>query len=447
MRKERYLLVRAPYDKRVASLEPLGLEYIMAAIKAEDAFCMIHDESISSPCFRFKRLLKVIDENKITIVGFSIISNIAHYVLKELHKLKKARPELKIMVGGAEVFINPDDFMLEDVDFVLYDHGLDSIRLAVRNEFTGEALKDCTGMAYREGDTWVKNEKGEPISDYGILPDRSHFYDNIKKYRVLAKGTFSVMKTAFSCPQKCNFCISRQFNACHYAERKVDDVVDEILGLDNDKIFIIDDDFLVNKERVLEICNKLIEHNCYKTFMIFARADSIVRCKDIMPLLYKVGFRDMLVGLEATNDETLDYYNKNSSVELNREAVKILRDHKMLCVGLFVINYDFTHKNFMEINRFIRKEKLIWVLFSILIPFKGTVTYEENKDKLYKYEYKRTGGTHVLMKPEHLPMWLFKLEYDFLYYVNYPRIYLASLLGTFDKIYKNKGSKNESTVD
>ena len=86
MRKERYLLVRAPYDKRVASLEPLGLEYIMAAIKAEDAFCMIHDESISSPCFRFKRLLKVIDENKITIVGFSIISNIAHYVLKELHK-------------------------------------------------------------------------------------------------------------------------------------------------------------------------------------------------------------------------------------------------------------------------------------------------------------------------------------------------------------------------
>ena len=186
MRKERYLLVRAPYDKRVASLEPLGLEYIMAAIKAEDAFCMIHDESISSPCFRFKRLLKVVDENKITIVGFSIISNIAHYVLKELHKLKKARPELKIMVGGAEVFINPDDFMLEDVDFVLYDHGLDSIRLAVRNEFAGEALKDCTGMAYRDGDTWVKNEKGEPISDYGILPDRSHFYDNIKKYRVLA---------------------------------------------------------------------------------------------------------------------------------------------------------------------------------------------------------------------------------------------------------------------
>lgn len=447
MKEERYLLVRSPYDKRVASLEPLGLEYTMAAIKAEGAFCMIHDESINSRLFRFNRLLKLIDKNNITFVGFSIISNIAWYALEVIHKLKRVRPELKIMVGGAEVFINHEDFLKDEIDFVYYDHGLDSLRHAVRNQFHVAALDACTGLAYRKDGKWIQKEKGAPISDYGLLPDRTLFYENRKKYRVLAKGTFSVLKTSFSCPQQCKFCVSRQFNACHYAERKVEDVVDEIVNLDNDKIFIIDDDFLVNKDRVLEICNKLIEKNCYKTFMIFARADSIVNCKDIMPLLYRVGFRDMLVGLEATNDETLDYYNKNSSVALNKEAVKILRENKMLCVGLFVINYDFTHKRFMEINRFVKQEKLIWVLFSILIPFKGTPAYEENKDKLYKYEYKRTDGTYVLINPEHMPKWLFKLEYHFLYYVNYPRIYLAGLLGTFDKIYKNKGSKHENIAD
>jgi len=53
----------------------------------------------------------------------------------------------------------------------------------------------------------------------------------------------------------------------------------------------------------------------------------------------------------------------------------------------------------------------------------------------------------VLMQPDHLPKWLFKLEYHFLYYVNYPRIYLAGILGTFDKIYKNKGNNHESTPD
>ncbi len=447
MGKERVLLVRSHYDKRVASLEPLGLEYMMAVVKAEGNFCMIHDEGICSSFGRFKRLLKIIDENKITFVGFSTLSNIAWYVVETIHKLKKIRPKLKIMVGGAEIIINHKDFLIDDIDYVYYDHGLDSIRMAFRCGFDTEKLKDCKGLAYRNKGKWIENEKGEPISDYGILPDRSFFYENRNKFKVLAQGTFSVMKTAFSCPQKCNFCISRQFNGCKYTARKIEDIIDEIINLDNDKIFIIDDDFLVDKKRVETICKILLEKNCRKTFMIFSRADSVVSCKDIMPLLYKAGFREMLVGLEAVNDKTLDAYNKNSSVALNKEAVKILRDNKMVCVGLFVINYDFKHSNFMEINKFVKEEKLIWVLFSILIPFKGTVVYENNKDRLYRYEYKRTDGTHVLIQPDYLPKWLFKLEYHFLYYVNYPRIYLAGIKGTFDKFYKNRGKFDESTVD
>ena len=439
MKEEKYLLVRAHYDKRVASVEPLGLEYLMAAIKAEKRECMIYDESLYGPLFRFHRLIKIIDKNNISIVGFTVMSNKAWYVLKVIKRLKKIRPDLKIMVGGPEVIINHEDFLLDDIDYVNYDNGLESFRYAVKNDFDINSLSKCSGLSYKEKDKWIQNPCGEPISDYNIKPDRSFFYENRKKYRVLAKGCFSVMKSAFSCPQKCKFCVSRQFNSCTYRERDIDKIVEEIMEIDNDKIWFVDDDFLVNKHRVIELCNKLIEKNCYKTYMIFARADSIVKCKDIMPLLYKVGFRDMLVGLEAVDDKTLAVYNKQSSVAINKEAVKILRDNQMLCVGLFVINYDFTHKNFMDINRFIRREKLVWVLFSILIPFKGTQIYEENKDRLYKYKYRRTDGTKVLMKPSKLPKIIFQLEFAFLYYVNYPRIYLAGLMGTFNKKYRNKG--------
>ena len=435
---ERYMFVRVHYDKRVASLEPLGLEYLMACVKAEGRECMIHDESIESPFGRFRRLLDKVDRNRITIVGFSIMSNTAWYALKLIKKLRRARPKVKIMVGGPEVIINHRDFMIKEIDYISYDNGLDSFRTAVRNDFAVSALKGCTGHSFRVNGKWVENPKGEPVSSYGILPDRSHFYNNRKKFRVLAKGCFSMMKTSFSCPQHCKFCISRQFNSCEYRERDPDEVVDEIMSLDNDKVFIIDDDFLVNRERVIKICRKLLALNCRKTFMIFARADSIVRCKDIMPLIYKAGFRDMLVGLEAVEDTTLEKYNKNSSVHINREAISLLRRYKMVCVGLFVINYDFTHRDFMRINDFIRREKLIWVLFSILIPFKGTEIYEENKDRLYKYKYRRTGGTSILMKPSKLPMLLFKLEFHFLYYVNYPRIYWAGLTGLFNHKYKKK---------
>ncbi len=436
---QRYMFVRVHYDKRVASLEPLGLEYLIACVKAEGREGLIYDESIESPVGRFQRLLRVVDENKITIAGFSIMSHTAGYALKLLHKLKAARPEIKIMVGGPEVTINYTDFMLDDIDYISYDNGLDSFREAIRNDFDENVVKNCSGFAGKINGEWYTNPKCAPISDYGILPDRSIFYENRSKYRVLAKGCFSMMKTAFSCPQNCKFCISRQFNSCTYKEREVDDVIAEIESIDNDKIFIIDDDFLVNRKRVLEFCEKILAKGIRKTFMIFARADSICACEDIMPLIYKAGFRDMLVGLEAVEDDRLEEYNKHSSVELNKRAVGILRDFNMVCVGLFVINYDFTHKDFMNLNKFIKKEKLIWVLFSILIPFKGTPVYEENKDRLYRYEYKRTGGTSVLMKPANMPMLLFKIEYDFLYYVNYPRIYWAGLTHMFNKRYRNTG--------
>ena len=439
MSKEKYLLVRAHYDKRVASVEPLGLEYLAGVMKEQNREYLFHDEILYSRFFRFKRILKKIEENNITAVCFTVMANKAWYVLEVIEKLKKTKPNLKILVGGPEVVINYKDFFLDSIDFVYYDHGLESFRTAIKNDLNINLIKSASGIAYRKNGKWISNPCGKPIEDYDVKPDRSLFYENKNKYRIIAKGHFATMKASFSCPQKCNFCISRQFNGCHYAERNIDNVVNEIIEIDNDKIWLCDDDFLVNKERVIKICNKLIENNCYKTFMIFARADSIVKCEDIMPLLYKAGFRDMLVGLEAVDDKILDSYDKNSSVAINEKAVKILRDNVMVCVGLFVINYDFSHKNFREVHKFIRKQKLIWVLFSILIPFKGTKIHEEYKDELYKYEYKRTDGTKLLMKAKKMSNYFFQVQFALLYYLNYPRIYLASFLKTYDKKYANKG--------
>ena len=439
MSKEKYLLVRAHYDKRVASVEPLGLEYLAGVLKNEKKDYLFHDEILYSRFFRFKRILNKIKKHNITAICFTVMSNKAWYVLEMITKLKMIKPELKIMVGGPEVVINYKDFFLKDIDYVYYDHGLDSFRSAVKNDFKIDSLKKLSGIAYKKNGKWISNPCGEPITDYNVKPDRSIFYENKHKYKILAKGSFATMKASFSCPQKCNFCISRQFNGCHYAERNIDNVVNEIIEIDNDKIWLCDDDFLVNKKRVTEICNRLIEANCYKTFQIFARADSIVNCEDIMPLLYKAGFRDMLVGLEAVDDKILDSYDKNSSVIINEKAVKILRDYKMVCVGLFVINYDFNHSNFREIHKFIKKQKLIWNLFSILIPFKGTKIHEEYKDKLYKYNYKRTDGTKLLMKPKYISPYLFQIQFALLYYLNYPRTYLAGFLKTYDKKYANKG--------
>ena len=440
MSKHKYLLTRLSYDARVASVEPLGLEYLAGVLKSVGREYIFHDECLYNRFFRFRRIVRKIRKNSITAICFTVMSDKAENILKMIAKLKKLIPGLVIIVGGPEININYKDFFLDIIDFVYYDHGLDSFKYAVMNDFDIASAGNANGLAYKKDGKWIENPRGNPISEYIVKPDRSLYYENRNKYRIIAKGSFSTIKTAFSCQQECNFCISRQFNGGTYAERGTEGVVNEILEIDNNRIWLVDDDFLANKERVAEICNRLIEKNCFKTYMIFARADSIVKCEDIMPLLYKAGFRDMLVGLEAVEDEILDQYNKKSSVSINETAIKLLRDNNMLCNGLFVVNDTFNHKNFREIHRFIRKQNLIWVLFSILIPFKGTVIYTENFDRLHKYRYKRTNGTYILLKPKRISILFYYIHFHLLYYLNYPRLYLAALTGHYRK-YVNRGGR------
>ena len=438
MRKQKYMLVRVAYYAGVASVEPLGLEYLAGVLKEEDREYVFHDECLYSRFFRVGQIIKKIKKHDVTAVCFTVMSDKAERIIRVIAQLKMRFPELTIIVGGPEVTVNYQDFFLDTIDFVYYDYGLDSFKYAVAHDFNADLMGKSPGLAYKVNGKWIQGPRGNPVSGYIVKPDRSLYYENREKYRIIAKGSFSTIKTTFSCQQQCNFCVSRQFNGGVYTEREIEGVVNEIIEIDNDRIWLVDDDFLANKERVAAICNKLIARNCFKTYMIFARADSIVNCADIMPLLYQAGFRDMLVGLEAVEDEILDQYNKKTSVSINEAAIKLLRDNNMLCNGLFVINYTFNHKNFREIHRFIRKQKLIWVLFSILIPFKGTKIYEENFDRLHKYRYKRTDGTYILLKPEKISGFLFYIQFHLLYCLHYPRLYSAALTGRYKK-YINRG--------
>ena len=110
--------------------------------------------------------------------------------------------------------------------------------------------------------------------------------------------------------------------------------------------------------------------------MAYARADFIAANPDILPLAYEAGFRDILVGLEAISDEQLDDYNKQTSRDDNINAIKNLHDNNIVCNGLFVISYTATRKDFRNLMKFIKENNLLWVVFGIFTPYKGTDAYD-----------------------------------------------------------------------
>ena len=121
----------------------------------------------------------------------------------------------------------------------------------------------------------------------------------------------TLIKTSFGCPYNCKFCFCRQVMDDQYFARDLNDIVTELSQIDETEIYIVDDDFLVGRQRMLDFCDLLEKRNIRKKYLIYGRADFIAHNEDLMKELAEVGLALIMVGLEANNDDELDAYNKH----------------------------------------------------------------------------------------------------------------------------------------
>ena len=429
-KKPRVLLIRPKYYSLVANLEPLGLEYLAGLARDLKIPCWIHDEFQFPWTLRFYRLCRIIKDGRFDFIGFNANANTVDYINKRAKQLKEIFPNITIMVGGPEAELNYSEFFTDDVDLVYHDNGLATLKDMWRYGFTPDKLKNLTGICYKENGRWITKEKGQPVCGFINKPDRSAFYRGLKKNYIFMKGKYALSKASFSCPYNCLFCYCTKMNSGEYTERNIMEVVDEVEEIHHDKIWFVDDTFFFDKERVRDFCNEIIKRGIKKTFMAYARADFLAANPDILPLAYKAGFRDILVGLEAISDETLDEYNKQTSKNDNIMAIKNLHDNNLVCNGLFVINYTATREDFHKLMKFINDNNLLWVIFGIFTPYKGTDAYDEYKDKVKNFKSWRLDGTHITLKPTNMSSFEYMFRYYWIHVLTYPKIMVRTFFGT-----------------
>lgn len=429
-KKIKVLLVRPKFSSIVANLEPLGLEYIAGLCRDLGVECEIFDEFQYSRCFRFSRLSRKIEKGGYDFVGFHANANTSDYIINTSDKLKKKFPNLYIMVGGPEAELNYKDFFTDSIDLVYHDNGLNSLKNIFLEGFLPEVLNKQNGVCFKINDEWVVKEKGAPVDNFITRPDRTAFNKGLKKNFIFLKGSFAIAKASFSCPFECTFCYCTKMNSGVYTERPIMDVIDEIESIEHPRIWFVDDTFLVHKERVKRFCEVIIERKINKHFLAYSRADFLAENPDILPLMYKAGFRDILVGLEAVSDDLLDEYNKQTSKDVNTQAIKNLADNNIVCNGLFVVSHKSSRQDFKELYRFIKKNNLLWVVFGIFTPYKGTDAYDEYKERLIKFKSKRLDGLHITIKPEKMSSFMFMVRVYMLYVLTYPKIICRTIFKT-----------------
>ena len=424
------LLVRPKFFSLVANLEPLGLEYLGGALREEGIPYEIWDEFQAPFALRFTRLRRKIRREGFTAVGFSVNANTADEVREKARALKAEFPRLTVLVGGPEAEVNYRDFCTEGVDFVCYDYGVETFRAMCASGFDPAAAAALPGLARRTGDGWVCNPPAPPVSNFTVTPDREPMRRSWRRNFIFGKGPHALVKASFSCPFRCAFCYCTMMNGGVYTQRPLSDVLADIEALEAESIWLVDDDFLLNRERVEEFCDLVLKRGVRKQFMAYARADFPAEHPDLLPLLYRAGFRDILVGLEAADDATLDAYHKETGRAVNEAAIRNLRAAGLVCNGLFVVSHAATREDFRNLLDFIRKNRLLWVVFGIFTPYKGSDAYEEYRDRLLTRKAKKLDGLHVTIRPEHMSKLMFYLRVVLLHAATYPKLLFRILRGT-----------------
>ncbi len=202
----------------------------------------------------------------------------------------------------------------------------------------------------------------------GLFFDRSIFRG--KRYLGMAPVQFGR-----GCRFACDFCCIRSFYGPVRRSRPAEEVASEIAALGSKNVFFVDDNMLLDREKLVDLLNRLapLGRRWACQISIDAAADS-----GLLRLMRRSGCMAVYIGLESLEPANVARMGKtpNRGVEY-AGAVCRFKDHGIMVCGSFVFGYDGDTVRSVERSvRFARRVGLCLSHFNILFPTPGTPLYE-----------------------------------------------------------------------
>ena len=373
--------------------EPLELEYLVGNIDKAKASVKIIDMILEKKPIEF-----FINKYKPHIVGMTAYITHVGAVKEMARKIKCLSNKTITVVGGVHAEVVPEDFTSKYIDYIICSNPVETFNKIIDRVRAGVDTKEIEG-------TYVKGKKHIRSSSYNILPpDRSSVKKYRKKYYYMFHNPCALIKTSLGCPYTCSFCFCKEITGGKYFARKIDEVMEELESIKEREIYIVDDDFLFNENRLNLFCDELERRNIHKRFLVYGRADFIASHEKVIGRLSRHGLSAVIVGVESVREKDLKDFNKRSSLENNEKAIRILQKYGIELYATMILQPDFTKKDFKQIEDYIIGLNVSFVNLQPLTPLPGTEIYDDYKDKILvsRKDYAMWDLAHIVLKPKYM---------------------------------------------
>jgi len=370
--------------KIIRSMFPTGLGYIAGYLhKKQICKCYIVDEMLDDiDDATLARLVNAMPKPR--VIGLGVVTASVGPAFDIGRRVMQIDPEALVVMGGIHVTVLPHEAL-----------EYKAAHIVVRGE--GEEIFADFMETLLAGGDWHAHAGLSWIDESGVIhdnPDRALVKDldelppfpfhlfahNRHRYTV---GFYSILSSR-GCPYKCTFCSTRSMTALSYRYHSEERVVEEIETLVNlygaQSIFLIDDNFAVNKKRLNRLCDAIIAKGLHKkvSFEGSMRADNAD--PSIFAKLRETNFQVLSYGLETGSERLMTMIKKGETVQQVIDGIKLADSYGFKVCTTIIFGFPTeTAQDRWDAIKMVYALPLDSVRFNILTPYPGTPLFDQIK--------------------------------------------------------------------
>ena len=362
--------------------EPLALEYLAAGAIMDG-----HEVRILDLRLRPDGLASEIGAFDPDVVGVTAYSMHVRAAVAVCSEVKRLRQSCVTVAGGHHATFLPEDFFEPSVDYVVAGEGVTPLRLLLKRIDDPKNQKPIPGLWRRDEDgTFHVEAPPIPVIAEGLPQPARHLTSQFRdRYFIDWMTPVASIRGSVGCPYKCSFCSLWKMSDGHYHRRDQRSFVEELRTVDEEFVFLIDDEAFINRRHMTALAEMLRAAKLKKRFFAYARVDTILRQQEVLRAWREVGLERLLVGIDGAFEKDLDVYNKGYRVPQIERALDVARDIGIEVLAQFVVNTDYTQKDFKRLIRFVEHHRIPYPSFTVLTPLPGTALLE-NFDRITSWQ-------------------------------------------------------------
>lgn len=380
---------------------PAGLAYLAAAVRDAGAETSILDGYGLAPhrfyTFRDDYRARGLTPDEIAsmvsgkdaVAGISVHCATEHSMAVAICRaIKEMSPGKPVVVGGYHATFVPKDYIESGVDFVVMGEGERRLPLLLEHLERPEGDPGIDGVASAHGirersEIYGVDLEEQPFAAVDMLP-LENYWELGYSHGPFA-GRYMNILTSRGCPYTCAFCQAPAMCGGRWNAKSASRVLEEISfyveNYDISDFHIQDENFALNRKRVEDICNGIIDRGLDVTFCFPSGLKMETLDEDLLDLMGRAGCRYFSLSPESGSRRVLELMGKTADIDRVPALVRKASSMGTSTCAFFVTGYPGeTGEDRRQTSGYISRLARIGVdevIMPILTPFPATEAMNE----------------------------------------------------------------------